>query len=411
MSDALWRQVPVGPDAARWTTRSAERNIIVVIHSLIYAQRLFDVIDLLEGDLRLQVVFCRAPHALGDNVDEFFQRRGIRPLSWEQSTYQRFDLALAAGYRRVDELHAPLVVFPHGANHIKLARVRTYGGAAATRHVGGLGSQYLIRDGMVVPTRIVLAHDDELTQLAHQCPEALPVAAVLGDPCRDRIVASLGHRAAYRRALGVRDHERLVVITSTWRDNSLFGGALEAVPRLLAELPPDHRALMLIHPNAWAAHGTWQMRSWLKDCRRLGLGIVPPEADWRAPLIASDFIVGDHGSVTLYGTLVGVPIILGAAPAADINPDSPAARLARTAPMLSAARPIGEQLEYAAREYVPEEYATIAAGISSEPGRFARNARRLLYNELRLSQPATTPVLEPLPLPDTVWDAGRPVAG
>lgn len=410
MSDTAWRQVPVGPEARRWSTRSAERTVLVMVHSLIYAQRLFDIIDLLKGDLRLQVVFSRAPHALGDQADEFLRRHGINPLPWQQATYQRFDLALAAGFRGIDDVHAPVVVFPHGATHIKLARTQAYSGPPAPDHVGRFSPQNLVRGGRVVPTRIVLPHDDELGQLARQCPEALPTAAVLGDPCHDRIVASIPDRPAYRRALGVADDERLVVITSTWRDNSLFGDSLEIVPRLLSELPDDHRALMLIHPNAWAAHGTWQMRAWLRDCQRLGLGIVPPEADWRPPLIAADRIIGDHGSVTLYGTLVGAPIVLGSAPAADVNPDSPAALLLRTAPMLSATRPILEQVEYSAREYTRDDYAPIAAGITSEPGLFARNARRLIYNELRLSQPATVPVTEPLPLPHAVWPTGTTMA-
>jgi hypothetical protein len=63
-----------------------------------------------------------------------------------------------------------------------------------------MGRRYLMWDGAVVPAAVALAHREEL---ARSCPEALPVAEVVGDPCYDRIDASLPLRPAYRRALGL----------------------------------------------------------------------------------------------------------------------------------------------------------------------------------------------------------------
>lgn len=42
---------------------------------------------------------------------------------------------------------------------------------------------------------------------------------------------------------------------------------------------------------------------------------MPPEADWRAALVAADWIVGPPGPVTRYGTIIGVPVLVtGPAP-------------------------------------------------------------------------------------------------
>ena len=62
---------------------------------------------------------------------------------------------------------------------------RRLGGAIAARGVFGLDTQSLVSGGMVVPSAIVLPHKADLAVLGRQCPEALPAAVVVGDPCYD----------------------------------------------------------------------------------------------------------------------------------------------------------------------------------------------------------------------------------
>ncbi|GAA3352866.1 hypothetical protein [Saccharopolyspora gregorii] len=50
--------------------------------------------------------------------------------------------------------------------------------------------------------------------------------------------------------------------------------------------------------------------------------LVPPEFGWRATLIASDYLIGDHGSVTTYGAVLGIPTLLGSFPAREVAPGS-----------------------------------------------------------------------------------------
>ncbi|WP_332888289.1 hypothetical protein [Streptomyces carminius] len=279
-----------------------------------------------------------------------------------------------------------------------------------------LSRRHLTRNGKVVPAAIVLAHERDRRALARSCPEALPVAEVVGDPGHDRITASLPHRAEYRRALGLTGDRRLVVFASTWGPSSSFGRFEALLPRLLGELPGDrYRTALLVHPNVWAGHGGRQLRAWLTACRARGLVLLPPEADWYPLLVAADFVVGDHGSVTAYAALTGAPVLLDRHPGERICPESPAARLARAAPALSPPHPLEEQLRYAAEEYRPEEYARVAELLTSEPGCFARRMRKVLYRLLDLPEPAYPPVTDPAPLPPPLdhWAApapGRPGA-
>jgi len=128
--------------------------------------------------------------------------------------------------------------------------------------------------------------------------------------------------------------------------------------------------------------------------------VLPPDADWRAALVAADSVIGDYSSVTLYTTMTNAPILLTRYPYRDANPASPGVDMALTAPALSPTRPLADQIAYAAAEYPRRQYERIAKRISSEPGRFNDNMRRLMYRILGLGQPAFAPVTEPVALLD-----------
>ncbi|MBL1101897.1 hypothetical protein JK363_35750 [Streptomyces sp. 205] len=383
-------------ESRQWLTLVKRKQVLAVVHTVTYAKRLLDILPLLEADFRLQVVFTAPPHVFGGEVPRFLERLGSPLIPWEEATRMTFDLAVAAGPRGVGNVRAPLITLPHGANYIK----RIAGARDAC--VAGLRMQDLLPGGKV-PAAVVMPHHADLHELAIHCPEALPLAHVVGDPVHDRIKASLPQRTKYRRALGLADGEKLVIAVSTWGPHSFFGRFEALLPRLISELPSrQFRTAILVHPNVWSGHSPWQVKAWLAWCTRQGVSVVPPEADWRSVLIAADYIIGDHGSVTLYGTLTGAPVLLVGSPEEEINPASPAATLAVTAPALSPAHPLTEQLDYAATEYCPEEYAAIASRITSEPGRFNRNMRRLMYRVMGLGQPAHSPHILPLPCPPSL---------
>ncbi|KQX67755.1 hypothetical protein [Streptomyces sp. Root1310] len=400
---ALRRSTDPSVEEREWLTLVERKLVLVVVHTLTYGKRLVEVLSLLEADFRVQVVFTAPPHVFGDEVPRYLEGLGGAVLPWDEAVRMRFDLALAAGPRGVEKISGPVIAMSHGAGYLKrLVSVRQPG-------VAGLRRQDLVPGGRL-PAAVAVPHHAELADLERHCPEVLPLTHVVGDPVHDRIAASLPLRARYRRALGLADGEKLVVVVSTWGARSSFGRFEALLPRLAAELPARRfRSVILVHPNVWSGHGSWQVRAWLARCAGSGTALVPPEADWRSVLIAADWIIGDHGSVTLYGTLTGAPILLAGSPDREINPASPAATLAVTAPALSPAHPLVGQLRYTAAEYRREEYAAIASRITSEPGRFNRNMRRLMYRVLGLGRPAHEPVTVPLPEPPPLdtWARGR----
>jgi hypothetical protein len=398
-----WRQVPVGPGAERWITRAGCKTVLVVVHTVTMGQRLEKLLPLIETDERVQVVFTAAPHAFGNGVASFLRQLDGISIPWEQATDMAFDLAVAAGYPKVHELHAPLIMVPHGAGYNKLVARGGTGQAVAARGVYGLDHQHLVQSARVLPRALVLSHRADLPVLGSQCPEALPVARVVGDPCYDQLAVSTPLRGAYRGALGVTDAARLVVTASTWGTGSLFGQLTELHDRLLDELSSgQHRVVALMHPNVWYGHGPRQVRAWLSGAMRRGLVLVPPDTEWLSALMAADVVIGDAGSGSVYASAAGVPVIMGTFPDEDVARGSAAALLAAAAPRLRLDQPIERQLAEATAGRSGQLSRSVAARLTSEPGQFGRNMRRLIYQVLELAQPLSTPVTLPARMPRVI---------
>lgn len=390
-----WLSAPVGVDSSRWITRSGCRTVLVVAHTVASCFRLLDVVDYVESDPRIQVVFTVAPDVFNGSVPAHLRDLDALVLPWQQAARERFDLALAAAYGGLGEVHAPLMLMSHGAGHGKAFRGRHP--AASAPIVYGLDSQRLARDGAVLASVLLLSHEVERDILRRQCPEALPVTAVVGDPCFDRLRSSLHQRSRYREALRVAQDRELVVVCSTWGPAGLFGRVPDLLPRLMTQLPAGRfRVAALLHPAVWEAHGHRQIRAWTRDCREAGLILPDPTDDWRAFLIAADHVIGDHGSVTAYAGGIGRRVLRLAPPETARGVDgSPHETLAVAADRLEPDAPLLPQLAAARPVHAP----AVAAALTSRPGEASLLIRREMYRVLGLAEPGRHRGPEPVPPP------------
>ncbi|MBP2334051.1 hypothetical protein JOF41_000229 [Saccharothrix coeruleofusca] len=394
MTRPEWLHVPIGIDAHRWVSRDECRSVLAVVHTIVSGQRLLEAIELIESDPRVQVVFSQAPDTFSNGVADFLRAtRGV-VLPWEQAVREEFDLAVAASYGSLHQVHAPLLVMPHGAGYGKSFP------AGGSPVVYGLDAQRLLHNGKLLAKALVLAHDEEREVLRRQCPEALEASVVVGDPCYDRMMASLPQRDAYRTALGVRPDERVLVVSSTWGLDSLFARFEDLLPRLLEELTPiGYRVVALVHPAAWFGHGRRQVEAWLADCRDAGLVVVDPHVDWRAVIVAADCVVADHGSVGVYAAAAGRPVVL-ADPPVSIATSTGSAQdlLRRMAPRLVMGEPLEQQLVRAAT-VAPHIRDQVRKRLTSHPGRSAAELRKAMYRLLGLVEPGRHRQVAPVPPP------------
>ncbi|MEU1880916.1 translation initiation factor IF-2 [Streptosporangium sp. NPDC020072] len=374
--------------AGTWGTVRTRRSVLAVARNMTSAGRLLDVLPMFGSDLRVRTLFTTVEgSAFDDGLDVYLRAAGARTIPWAQAVATRFDLALSASANGdLHRIDAPLLLMPHGAGHNRLLRT----GNGYGPEVSGLARSQLVRDGRVVPAAIALSHQEQLGRLARYCPEAVTVATVTGDPSFDRLVAHLPRRRRYRRALGVPDGLRLVLVSSTWGEHSLYGANGDVLPRLLAELPLDeYRVALVTHPNIPLHHGELQLRLWLARERSAGLTVIPPERGWQAALIASDVVVGDHGSVTFYGAALGRPVLLASSgrEAQELDPSSPTAELCGVLPRLDRRRGLLEQVEEALSAHVPGAYDRVTGRTLGNLGRAGESLREVAYRLMDLAHP------------------------
>ncbi|MEU4502142.1 hypothetical protein [Streptomyces sp. NPDC024089] len=422
---AGWVRVPVGDDAARWATRGKCLRVLLVVHNVTAATRLLDVLPLFDDDLRVQLlVTCTGSSAFAAGTAELLSDTGVPVLPWEQAVETAVDLVVSASFGgQLDALSGKLAVLSHGVGYTKRLATPDTGhrtpdtgsgaGAGAPAPVFGLAPPWLLSDrGTPVADALVLSHPEQFERLRGACPEAVPTAVLAGDPCFDRILAARTRRGRFRRTLGVRPGQRLVLLNSTWNSESLFGDGTEVpgdgwcggdvvaalLDRVADEFPVDeYRFAAVLHPNIWHGHGPGQIRAWLDRARRGGMALIDPLTEWRQALLAADAVIGDHGSVTYYAAALGTPVLLGAVPLHVLDPDAPISAFMREAPRLdpdaSLSAQIGELIRCHRPLPGPAEFTT------SVPGESAARLRKLFYSMMGAPEPDRPATLEPLPLP------------
>jgi hypothetical protein len=170
--------------------------------------------------------------------------------------------------------------------------------------------------------------------------------------------------------------------------------------RVATGLPPDRYLIVAaLHPHIWAQSGRRQLTQWNADCLRHGVRLLPPEEGWQAALIAADWIIGDHGSVTYYGGALNTPVLLGAFSDDDVATGSHIARLGSIAPRMDWENPLLPQLKRAAVAFNEDVHSSLRRELSSEPCRAAKLLRTEMYRLLGLTEPACPARLDPVPLP------------
>ncbi|WP_053727350.1 hypothetical protein [Streptomyces sp. WM6378] len=378
-------RVPVGPDAHRWRTFRAEKTLVVAARTVTSTVRVLECLPtLVRDDSRVSVVFAYdLTSAFSDGVLQLLHDAGCRVMPWEQLGRISPDLIVTASENiDVPDGDCPVLVLPHGVGFQKLVP----DSRSARERLSGLVPDALLEAGRAW---LAVSHPEQEEQLLAAHPKTAGRTLPVGDPCFDELLGAMRQRGVHRRELGVGDGRRLVVVSSTWGPTSLVGQDPELPARLLRALPYDeYRVALVVHPNVWAGHGSWQIRTLQAAALDAGLLLVPPVHAWRPALVAADLVIGDHGSVTLYGACLDIPVLL-AAFGPDAVPGTAAFDLARLAPRLDPRADLAGQVEEAVRAHAPQRYSPVAERAFAEPGQAHARLRSALYGLMELPEPAT----------------------
>lgn len=391
-------RVPVGHDPQRWRTFHSEKTLVVAARTVTSTVRVLESLPaLLRNDSRVSVVFAYDPtSAFNDGVLGLLSDAGCRVMPWSQLSTITPDLIVTASENvDVPEGDCPVLVLPHGIGFQKLVP----DSRTSRTRLSGAVPDALLETGRAW---IAVSHPDQEKQLLAAHPKADGRTLLIGDPCFDELSASLPDAASFKRSLGVADGQRLVVLSSTWGPTSLLGRDPELPAQVLAELPYDeYQVAAIVHPNVWSAHGSWQVRSVLAGALEAGLLLMPTVHAWRSALVAADAVIGDHGSVTLYGAALGKPVLL-AAFGDDAVPGTAIARLGQAAPRLDPHGDLNRQVDSAIAGHNPERHAWISQVAFAQTGQASARLRTALYRLLELAEPGSAPPrARTLPRPET----------
>jgi hypothetical protein len=209
---------------------------------------------------------------------------------------------------------------------------------------------------------------------------------VVGDTCMDDLFTGMKDRRWHRRGFSLGPTQKLVVASSTWGPRSLFATSSSTIDDLAFDLPIDEYVVAIIlHPNIWNGHGEWQVKLWLRRALKAGAILIPYQQGWRSAIVAADYIVGDHGSVTYYGAMLGIPTVLGALGEDELIPGTPLETLARKLPRLSG--DTRKSVEGLPRGVDLTRHADILRAASDFPGQALERTRGLIYRMMNLDLP------------------------
>jgi hypothetical protein len=369
------------------------RLVLAVARTVTASARLLDLLEVFHSDFRIRVVFVIDAHSrFSDGVAELLQAVGARVVTYSQLPSLDIDLVITtSSTAEVGPGNAPVLVVPHGVGYHKYLLDDPTG----VPRLSGVVSATAAQRRRIIQ---VLTAENQRGLLAVHRPEVTRRAVVIRDPFLDRMRASQQLREQYRRSLGVGDR-KLVVMSSTWGEQSLFARWQRLPAQLLGQLPADDYAVAaILHPNVWYGNGPWQVRTWLADARDAGLILVPPTEGWQAALASADTVIGDHGSVTFYAAALDLPLLLGAF-GNEVVPGTPMAELGAFAPRLDWEAPLHPQIEQVAATHEPDTYARttrMAFGNNDTPN---LPLRTLIYQTLKLSEPDGAQAVRAWPAP------------
>jgi hypothetical protein len=388
-----WVLAPGEPAAAPWSTFTGCKTVLFLAQHPQAATRLaYDLLPHLEIHPLIEVVWSTPDleYRWADS-DDFLRGLGVLRVPWPQVLQTRYDLVVSACFGGLADTIGRKVKLPHGINGAR-SRIGPF-----NDHVQhDLRPDQLMKDGEVVPSALVLSHEGELAVLAKDCPEAMPRAVVAGCLSFDRMLASRHLRREYRRALRVRQGQKLVVVSTTWSEHSLWGTDWTFFDRLRATLPArKYRVVAIVHPFVWLRHGR-KVNAMLRTARAAGVDVLPYDEGWRAALIAADLVIGDHGSVTQYAAALNVPVLMNTGSLTDVRPGSTAAVLSRLATPLYPGEPLLAKVRTAMKATPAPGFADLAV---SHHGQALETLLGVCYEQLGLSAPEGPARVEELPMP------------
>lgn len=357
-----------------------KKDVLIPLRNELMFANTRPIITRLNADPRLRLWLCLTARErfLAANLRRLKRDCAkARFIPYRLAELIRWDLILTAEQTLYFRRECPMIYTGHSLKSGKLSPAgdsMKYG--PPSRH----------GDGTIKYTRIFCANEHEYETVCAHFPEHAPLVRVVGNLLVDRIREMAGERDEILRRLGLDPRRRTLMVTSTWRADSLAQSQGRALMAQLDNLLGRYNVIISFHQNNFVPEYSPDIdwRDEFSRRQRPGLHILRNNETSLDYLPAADVLLTDHTSTSLYYLFLGRPVVYYVHP--DVRYDKGALildlqRIARTVENLAA---LESDIATACAEFDPQVYARLAAKVCSHAGHGWERMENEIYETLGL---------------------------
>lgn len=376
----------------RWATLrpsqdpTGKKRILFCASNVLMAEYVREIYHILRSDTRLEV-YLTSSHR--------HQFKGLKGSALAKMVDVPFVSFATAGMQWWD-----LIIFPtpNGAQnfHPRIPKIlcthHTTGGDAR-EGVDFLYGPHAMRNGKCMFEKIFEASEHTCDIVERNNPVLVGRMTAVGDLKVDKMLRLNDRRNEIRRELGYQDNDIVVLLQSTWGEDSLIermGRELVSEAKSLLPLG-KYKFIISIHPNYWGTSPYAIEHPWGTFCEEQeceGLIAKRSSDPWEPFHVASDLVISDHTSLVAAYALLHRPIYLLPLRDGLFLDGAIVAQLARVAPCLSEASGLRELLERDHADYPMDDIIQIAQHIDSYLGEAEKRIKEEVYEVMDLALPA-----------------------
>jgi len=357
------------------------RNIVFVCNCELMAEFMANIWNMLKNDKRLHFYLYESIRVKRVGGIEYIRKfLPIPHTSKKRTELRHTDLVIVADFvseKIVDKQYNPTIRIQHGIEGGKIIEGEYY----------NFGKGILDKHGNVRFSRIFVS-SHAIAEIGLKSNPALgDVIAVTGNLHCDKLLSMESKRGQYRDRFGFKPDDIVVMVISTWGPYCLFNTVGKAVLDQTRNLMDKYRFILNVHPHEYREKPPGQ-RVWgeyLRQQKKYGYWLADASEDWMPYMVASDIIVSDQTSLSLFGVILDRPIITVPIPDEQLTKGALLWRLREFSPTIKPdASDLRDRLIEAMENYPHDKLRELAKDINSYPGQAAKRAKREIYKILNI---------------------------
>lgn len=374
----LWWIVMVGKIVSEGlpSAKPGTKRVLLVTHNELMARYLREVADLIREERDISLRVARAPFAdSAVPLSEIVNRLEVPPIPFWRSLIRWWDLIVFAD-------HYPASLFHPGIRKLFVSH-----GLFSGVILGGsnyiYGARAVRRNGMPMFARMLASGPAERACALRINPVLEDAVAIVGAPTVDRLMKRNERREEIRERLGIAPSDCLVMIMSSWGEDSLAETTGPSLVAAAQELTDRYQFVLTIHPNNYTRGGgdvDWS--AFMAEQEGPRFRIIGPYDSWDDHLIAADIAIADRTSLALYFNQLHRPILFIPLDMRRFVAGAPLALLYEISPKLGKANDLEVALQRALSEYPLDRARELAADLVAFPGEAEERMRRVALDLL-----------------------------